>query len=41
MTAPKPTCKNCGHHCHCEENVCHECRNDVCFKCEHEKKTEK
>lgn len=36
MKAPKPKCKNCGHDCHCNHD-CEKCRNDVCFKCEHEK----
>jgi hypothetical protein len=35
-----PTCKNCGHTCHCDTE-CTKCRNDVCIKCEHEKKITK
>lgn len=33
-------CKNCGHECHCGKD-CEKCRNDICFKCEHEKIIEK
>lgn len=29
-------CVNCGHDCHCEEDTCKECHNDVCANCQHE-----
>lgn len=29
-------CVNCGHDCHCNQDVCDQCRNDVCANCEHE-----
>ena len=28
------TCDKCGHNCHCKDDDCKECINDVCYKCE-------
>lgn len=36
----KQKCVKCGHDCHCDKE-CPKCHNDVCYKCEHEKKPSK
>lgn len=30
-------CRYCGHRCHCYDNGCQECMNDVCQKCQCDK----
>jgi hypothetical protein len=26
-------CENCGHKCHCKDEDCEDCINDVCVRC--------
>jgi hypothetical protein len=30
-------CRYCGHRCHCYDNSCQECINDVCQQCKCDK----
>lgn len=34
MQGPERTCKRCGHRCHCYDNACPKCVNDVCGFCD-------
>ncbi len=34
MQGPIRTCKKCGCRCHCYDNFCPNCVNDVCGTCD-------
>lgn len=34
MQDAERVCKKCEHHCHCDEDTCYECVNDVCTGCD-------